>query len=424
MMAGRDSRELDAGTRLGNYAIVRKLGEGGVGTVYLARHRVVNQDAVLKVHDRLPKDGDVRDAFSRAANYLSQLNHPNIVKLYDYGFRGDLAFQAMEYVPGSTLADLMPSNQTKAWVDRVVAILLQLVVALRYAHGCRYRDLDNTDRMGITHGDVKPQNILVTNSDEVKLTDFMVPDVQRYLVERRTLPAWTTAAFGTPGYMPPEQERDKMDSRSDIYSVGQTTFEMLTGRLGVREGLHTWAVPGFSTLGASPIEGSPRSLNPYVEPWLDELVLKAIEPKPEDRFQTIADVERVLRENVASDNPVLKVKELLMGDRINITTGNVSGQVFMGKFHDVAAALEKQGDQELADALKLLKEAVVASAVLTDEQKGENITVITQLGEEASKDEPNRTLLRVLADGLLAGLRVVPDVAAAVTATAAVLARF
>src|SRR5690242_10556575 len=106
-MASSAARELRPGTRLGNYLVERKLGEGGIGTVYLARHAVVHQTAALKVQDRFPEDGEIRAAFCEAANYLSQLNHPNIVRLHDYAIRRNLAYQALEYVDGPTLAQLI-----------------------------------------------------------------------------------------------------------------------------------------------------------------------------------------------------------------------------------------------------------------------------------------------------------------------------
>jgi len=112
---------LPNGTKIGNYTVVAKIGGGGIGSVYLGRHQLIQQFAAIKVHDYFPTDEYVGRAFLQAANYLSQLDHPNIVQLYDYGFhqngRYEHAYMSMEYVFGSTLAELIPSQQTKAWIE-------------------------------------------------------------------------------------------------------------------------------------------------------------------------------------------------------------------------------------------------------------------------------------------------------------------
>jgi serine/threonine protein kinase len=411
---------LDEGFRLGNYVVVRKIGSGGIGTVYLARHAVVHQQVVLKVHEHVSGDPEIRQAFCTAANYLSQLAHPAIVRLYDYGVSGGIAYQALEYVAGSPLDALIPFDRDEDWIERVLGIVTQLFPALRYAHDCRYRDLDGAERVGIVHGDIKPENVLVAPGDRVRLTDFMVPDVQRYLNEGKTFRKEETGAYGTPGYMAPEQEAGCLDRRSDIYSVGQSLFKLLTGRTGLKDGDYVYAI---GEDGLAP--GSPASLNPYVPAWLDELVVRAIDPDPGARFQTVAEMERVLYGNHKDATTATIVQEVVMGDRIEIKARDINaagGQLFMGKFHDVASTLESQGKGDIAQALKLLKEAIMASEHLSEEEKAENVQVATQFGEEAAKKEPNRTLLRALGDGLMATLRAVPDIAKAVAAAAPVLA--
>ena len=118
---------------------------------------------------------------------------------------------------------------------------------------------------------------------------------------------------------------------------------------------------------------------------------------------------------------VFHVKELIMGDQIRNQIGdisNISGQLFIGKFNDVIADLNSNGQTELAEALKTLEEAVMASGVLLDGEKQEQVEVINHIGEEAAKPKPNKTILKVLGDGLMTTLRSVPDVAKAVTAVA------
>jgi serine/threonine protein kinase len=413
------AHELDEGFQLGNYVVVRKIGAGGIGAVYLGRHAVVHQQVALKVHAHVPDDPEIQRAFCTAANYLSQLEHRSIVRLYDYGIDHGLAYQALEYVPGATLDEIIPADLGEAWVERTLDMFEQLLAALRYAHSCRYRDLDGAARTGIVHGDVKPQNVLVAPDGAIRLTDFMVPDVQRYLAEGKAFRLSDTAAYGTPGYMAPEQERGHVDQRSDVYSAGQSLFQLLTRRLGIRDGDQVYSFGEGEPVAV----GSPAALNPYVPEWLDELVLRAIELDPSARFQTVAEMERVIFANRRQRGEI--IKEVVMGDHIEITAHDISasgGQLFMGKFHDVAATLEAQGKGELAQTLKLLKEAIMASEHIPEQEKAEQVQIATQLGEEAAKDKPNKTMLKALRDGLLTALRAVPDVAAAVAAAAPVLA--
>jgi hypothetical protein len=202
-------------------------------------------------------------------------------------------------------------------------------------------------------------------------------------------------------------------------------FELLTGYLAIAEPNVVVAFPS-GVEGAGMIAGTPATLNPHVPSWLDELVVRAIQARPEDRFTSVAEMERVLLANRTPDHsPSLNVQELLMGDRIHVDTGDVGqGQVFIGKFHDVVNTVEQKGEGDLAEALKLLKEAIMASTALTDEQKSQHVDVVTHVAEEATKEQPNRTVVKMLTDGLMTALRVVPDVAQAVAAAATVIARF
>jgi serine/threonine protein kinase len=184
-MCGRRLPDLKDGDQIGNYVVVRLLGVGGIGAVYLSHHRLLKQWAALKIHDYFPEDKFVGRAFLRSSNYLSQLDHHNIVHLYDYGFQSGKAYQAIEFVNGPTFAQLRPRQQTKGWIDRCLEYFAQMLAALHYSHTCPYIDVDGTLRQGIIHGDIKPHNIFLDhNMDTVKLSDFMIPDVQAFLGEK------------------------------------------------------------------------------------------------------------------------------------------------------------------------------------------------------------------------------------------------
>lgn len=240
------------GSILGNYVIDEKIATGGIGSVFKAYHEILNYKAAIKVHQHFSDNEVVGVAFLQSANYLSQLTHPNIVRLYDYGFSKGHAYMAMEYIEGQTLDWLVPRTQTKKWVRLASEYFVQLLSAVRHAHNCVYLNLAGEQQEGIIHGDIKPQNILITkDSGLVKLTDFMVPDVQGFLgkevpdlekffepvisltpLERAKLAGHmlskASETFGTPRYMPPEQHEGKVSVKSDIFTLGATLYEMLT----------------------------------------------------------------------------------------------------------------------------------------------------------------------------------------------------
>ncbi len=405
-------RSLSEGTIIGSYVIVKRLGVGGIGAVYLSRHRILEHLVVaIKIHDYFPEDKQVGIAFKQSANYLSQMRHSSIVQLLDYGFQNDHAYQAMEYIEGPTFASLVPDQPTKGWLNQCLEYFAQLLSALYHAHNCRYLDLDGQYKKGIIHGDIKPHNIFLNRvTDTAKLADFMIPDVQNFLgEENHHFDMISTDALGTPKYMAPEQRKGELTQQSDIYSMGATMYELVTGH--------------------SPEDArrdiSPKSINPYVPDWLDEMIIKSMKFYPPDRFQTVGEMIRIFNENCKAEKAswVLQAKEIFMGDQVHNKIGDISnsGQIFIGKFNDVVANLNASGQNELASALKALQEAVMASQQLPQDKKEELVESINQVGEEAAKSKPNKTLLKMLGDGLIAALKAIPDVAPAIANIAPLL---
>ncbi len=418
---------------VGNYTIIKKIGDGGIGSVFLARHKILNYPSAIKIHQHFPDNDVVGVAFLQAANYLSQLNHPNIVRLFDFGFSHGHAYIAMEYIDGHTLNTLIPRSRSKEWISTVSEYFIQLLSAVRHAHTSVYLNLAGEESEGIIHGDIKPQNILIGKDvGLVKLTDFMIPDVQEYLgkevpdFEKLLAPyvkplsrrekmrlykdsvAALTRRFGTPGYMSPEQMNGKVSIKTDIYTLGATLYELLTNLppLSLFEGIN------------------PRKVNPFVPKWMEEVIITSMQSNPADRYYSVAEIETIFREHVAKTAGYFVnfiIKELLMGDKIDISMGDITevkGQLFIGKFNEVVANLNSIGKSEYAEALKNLKEAVMASTYLTDEQKKEHIEVINKIGEEAAKEKSNKVMLKSLGDGLLHALKAIPDVAKAIAAVA------
>jgi serine/threonine protein kinase len=283
----------------------------------------------------------------------------------------------------------------------------------------------------IVHGDIKPQNIFIAkNNGSVKLSDFMIPDLQEFLgkeipdFEKLLAPyvkplspkerarlvdkmdVRMTARFGTPRYMPPEQWEGKVSVKTDIFTLGATLYEMLTNHspMDLFKGI------------------KPTKVNPFVPKWMEEVIITAMQPDPSARYYSVAEIESKFLEHIEkpSNRTVnFMIKEILMGDKIDIKMGdlsNISGQIFIGKFNEVVANLNNAGQTDFAEALKLLKDAVMASEHITGENKKEHIEVINQIGEEAAKEKPNKTLLKVMGDGLLSILKAIPDVAKAAAA--------
>ena len=242
--------------------ILELLGRGGMGVVYQARQKTLNRLVALKLlaPERV-NDPKFAERFTREAQALAALNHPNIVTIHDFGQAGGFYFLLMEFVDGANLRQLLRAR--KFTPEEALAIVPTLCDALQFAH----------DR-GIVHRDIKPENLLLAKSGRVKIADFgiakMLGTGPGNEVAGAPAPAAeaTQNALGTPGYSAPEQRTDpqRVDSRADIYSLGVVFYEMLTGEL-----------PGKK------IELPSRKV--HVDVRLDEVVLRALETKPERRYQ-------------------------------------------------------------------------------------------------------------------------------------------
>jgi len=200
-----------------NYKIISILGEGGMGAVYLAKHITIQRKVAVKMlHSQLTKNESLRQRFQNEAVLMAKLHHPNIVGLIDFFEQDGNLFLIMEYVEGIGLDDFIKNLSTPVSIERGKNIMLQVLNGFAYAHS-----------NGIIHRDVKPSNILITKNDEVKILDFgiakLLDDVQNKLTK-------TGTQIGTAYYMSPEQVKaQELDQRTDIYSLGITFYELLSG---------------------------------------------------------------------------------------------------------------------------------------------------------------------------------------------------
>jgi serine/threonine protein kinase len=205
------------------YHVIRKLGEGGMGQVYLAEHvKMGRQSAVKVMHPAMVHDADAIGRFNREAANASRIDHPNVAAIYDFGETADgLVYLAMQYVEGETLTRIMQANGALPPL-RAAEITRQAAEGLYAAHG-----------MGIVHRDLKPDNIMVTRDrdglDSVKVVDFGIAKAAGNPSQKVTR---TGTVVGTPEYMSPEQlAGEEVDGRSDLYSLALVAFHMLTGEL-------------------------------------------------------------------------------------------------------------------------------------------------------------------------------------------------
>lgn len=274
------------GRIIGNYEVVSPFGEGGMGELYLGRHIRLAREVIIKTirtEDFSPKQIEhLRDRLEREAFVQSQLDHANIVRVYDFIASGDTTCIVMEYVPGRDLRKMIMRETGPIADYRALKLFKQVLAAIDYAHNFIYLDKTGARHQGIIHRDLKPANILVTPDDVVKVTDFGI-------VKVRGVKGGTQMGFnpGTPEYMSPEQARGReLDHRSDIYSLGVVVYEMLTGHVpfeGDGSGTSDYEIRrGHIEMPVPPM----ADFYPGIPAELEKVVLKALEKNPEDRYQT------------------------------------------------------------------------------------------------------------------------------------------
>jgi len=290
--AGQTSGDALIGTVLGGrYRILRRLGEGAMGNVYLGEHlKIGRQDAIKVLRDNLASDPDTIARFLRGTRNVSAIRHPNVCTIYDFCDTDDgLQFVAMEYVPGETLRDLLQRVGLLP-LERAVDIAAQAADALEAAHAA-----------GIVHRDLKPANIMVMQSragaDEVKVVDFDISKVDGDAEEEEV----TRLGFviGTPEYMSPEQlVGERLDGRSDIYSLALVLFRMLTGRLPFdAEGAQEVMIKRLTEQPMLLSEARPGARYPEA---LEGTLHRALARKPSDRHATAREFAREIRSAVGA----------------------------------------------------------------------------------------------------------------------------
>lgn len=251
----------------GRYRIMRRLGSGGMAHVYYALHSVLERPLVVKVlHQHLARDPEMRERFRREAEAASQLVHPHVCAIVDYGALGDTVYLVMPFLAGGSLADILVRDRTLLPTS-AAAICGQVATALDYAH-----------RRGIIHRDIKPDNILFDEDGHAVITDFGIATARFH--GRLTK---TGRAMGTPHYMSPEQAMGRMvDGRSDLYAVGVMLYEMLVG-FPPFDGADSYSV-GYKQVHETAV--APDVIDSRVPAELSAVVMKCLAKTADERYQT------------------------------------------------------------------------------------------------------------------------------------------
>lgn len=263
----------------GRYAVIERVGTGGMAEVYRARDDLLGREVAIKVlHERYSRDRSFVERFRREAQSAANLNHPNIVALYDYGADGDTYFIVMEFIEGRSLSEIIAAEGALL-PERAADIASDVAKALDRAHS-----------NGLVHRDVKPGNIMITNNGQTKVTDFGI--ARALSGDGEQTMTQTGMVIGTAAYLSPEQAQgNTIDGRSDVYSLGVVLYEMLTGQAPFTG--DTPLAIAYKHVRENP--DPPSSMNADVPAGLDAITMKALAKNPDNRYSSATEMQEDLQ---------------------------------------------------------------------------------------------------------------------------------
>ena len=274
------------GKRLdGRYEIREIIGVGGMAVVYKAYDNIDDRIVAIKIlKEEFLANEEFRRRFKNESKAIAVLSHPNIVKVYDVSFGDKLQYIVMEYIEGITLKEYIEQQKVINWKE-AVHFTTQILRALQHAHD-----------KGIVHRDVKPQNIMLLQNGNIKVTDFGIARFSRS--ETRTM---TESAIGSVHYISPEQARGEItDDKADIYSVGVVLYEMITGELPFQSD----SAVSVAIMQLQADAKKPTDINPDIPLGLEQITMRAMQKNPKERYQSAA--EMLLDLDEFKRNPSIK----------------------------------------------------------------------------------------------------------------------
>ena len=275
-----------------NYQLIRLLGRGGMGEVYLARNKNIEQYVAVKaLHPKYANNPMLRARFKQEAVMLNSLNHPNIVKFLNFVENEYGVFLIMEYVEGCTLEEYITKKNGLIVEEKAYPMFAEILNAFSYAH-----------QHGIIHRDIKPSNIFLDKEGHIKVMDFGIAQI----ISEVNGSQEGGSSMGTPAYMSPEQVYgQKLDQRSDVYSLGVLFHQMLTGRAPY----DSTTMSELEIKGRVVNETLPRMKNyyPYISDGLQQVVDKATSKKPEDRYNSCDDMFKAVKKVLAPEKKKSKL---------------------------------------------------------------------------------------------------------------------
>jgi eukaryotic-like serine/threonine-protein kinase len=267
----------EIGDRLDHYRIECIAAQSSMASIYRATDMRDGRVVAIKVpHFEVESDPLLFDRFKREAEIGARLNHPGVMKVFNAEDRSR-PYMVMEWIDGRSLRRIL-SEEKKLTIERAVRVGVEICEALTYVHS-----------QGVVHRDLKPENIMVDSEDRIKLVDF---GIASSAAARRLTFGKLTHTMGTADYISPEQVKsNRSDGRSDVYAVGVMLYEMLTGELPF-QGVNPFAVMNDRLLN-DPVP--PREISPHISPELQEIIYRALERKPENRYANAREFASDLR---------------------------------------------------------------------------------------------------------------------------------